>query len=176
VWRITRLDCEDRAKVTWKELRACVLLDGSDDARVDLLLKGNARIWDLLLASSCGLRARFLCSSEEAASALGALLAQSALEQFRVDLFQSLDIDARKSNLCGSRDDVALVDTADRDAIVLVRARHDERASLELLQHNCVATTVLAGKHDRNGAWRNATFVRASDWARLADVLGLLAG
>ena len=161
VGHVAWLDGEDRAEVSSLLLAQSVLLDRGNEGRVDCLLQSSAllahvglgllglgRLLGLLLGSLLGLVAH------EVTLGLDALLRLGALERVSGHLggVNAGDVNLRR---CG--DDVAAVNAAKRDSVVLQWARDDERAVLrELLQHYCAAATEAASEENGDGAGGDA--------------------
>lgn len=170
VGSITGLDGEDRAEVAREDLAVLVLLDGGDDGGVDLLLEGDTLIRDLLLASGGGGLGGLL--AEEAGGGLSLLLLLGAGEGGLGDLGE---ISTGEVDLGGGGDDVAAVDTAEGDTVVLVGTGDNEGLgvlSVDLLEDDAVAATEASGEHDGDGARGDGLLARRS--GLLGGVLGLL--
>eukprot|EP01084_Bolivina_argentea_P209220 356430_1 len=178
---VAGLDGEDGAEVTGLLGAEGVLLDGGDERGVNGLLELEAVVGDLAgvgallgggLAGLLGLLLSnlLLLVAHELGLTLGALLSLGALEGLNGHLG---GVDGGDIDLGGGGDDVAGVDTAEGDTVVLVGAGNDEGAVVgELLEHDNTATTEAAGEHDGDGAGGDALAESGELGRGALDLLG----
>mmetsp|Transcript_3427 Transcript_3427/g.7134 ORF Transcript_3427/g.7134 Transcript_3427/m.7134 type:complete len:219 (+) Transcript_3427:113-769(+) len=180
VGHVTRLHGEDGAQVASLLGTLGVLLDSRDEGGVDRLLQRNAGLGDgALLGRLRGLLRLRLSRllglvAHELTLGLHALLRLGTLEQLGRDLRR---VDGRDIDLGRRGDDVARVDAADGDTVVLHGAGDDQRAVLgQLLQDHRTAATEAASEDDGNGAGSAALADGGEGVGLAADLLGHLAG
>lgn len=129
-------------------MQQALLLNGLDEALVNLLLVLSPCRADLLL-----LGALALLLGEEAL--LAALLVGLAVAGEVLGLANLLDgalVDAVDRDVGGGSDDVAGVDTAERDTVDLEWAGDEERTLVEDLEEHNTLATEAASKEDQDGA------------------------
>mmetsp|Transcript_11417 Transcript_11417/g.13084 ORF Transcript_11417/g.13084 Transcript_11417/m.13084 type:complete len:219 (-) Transcript_11417:12-668(-) len=175
---VTRLHSEHRAQVTSLLLAQGVLLDRSNQSRVDGLLQSSALLRDGALGGSLrrllGLSLSGLLGlvTHELALRLHTLLGLGTLERVNGDLAR---VDGGNVDLGGGGDDVAGVHTADGDTVVLHGASDHQRAVLgQLLQDNSALATEAASEDDRNDTRGDALAGRRERLRLAVHLLGNL--
>mmetsp|Transcript_11416 Transcript_11416/g.13082 ORF Transcript_11416/g.13082 Transcript_11416/m.13082 type:complete len:214 (-) Transcript_11416:38-679(-) len=175
---VTRLHSEHRAQVTSLLLAQGVLLDRSNQSRVDGLLQSSALLRDGALGGSLrrllGLSLSGLLGlvTHELALRLHTLLGLGTLERVNGDLAR---VDGGNVDLGGGGDDVAGVHTADGDTVVLHGASDHQRAVLgQLLQDDSALATEAASEDDGNRAGGDALADRGEGLRLAVHLLGHL--